>query len=146
MREEPVDYEQFRQQQEREILTRMPTKAELLEEIREEIRSSRLALPMYRTVQEVRRYTMTVEDLDQAEEIYQQLRDDQADVFDYTDFVDTLVNLRMTGNTISYILRNGVGPIVEAEMKASQSGCGATALGALLAAGTLAAIAVRIVA
>lgn len=101
-----VDFRTFHPEQTARLLASGHSEQELLNMLRETIRSNRQALPTYRRVQEQARYQMTVEDIEDVEQLYQQLANDSAGVFDREDYVDALVTAQATGEVISTVLLN----------------------------------------
>lgn len=101
-----VDFRTFHADQTARLLASDHTESELLNMLRETIRSNRQALPTYRRVQEQARYQMTVEDIEDVEQIYQQLANDAAGVFNREDYVDALVTAQATGEVINTVLLN----------------------------------------
>jgi hypothetical protein len=92
--------EQIREEVESSDMTR----SDLLREIKEALREVRLSLPLYRSIQEPRRYQITLDDIEDAELMYQQFMNDSAGVFDDEDMRDTLIMARLKLDTVMSII------------------------------------------
>lgn len=108
MSEEVFSFIEYRDREHQRILEAQPTRAELLEELRQSLRLSRTSLSVYRDYQEPARYAMTVEDLDEHEDAYARLMNDVNGIYDYEDYVEAVVNANCTGVVIAYVLEQGV--------------------------------------
>lgn len=76
----------------------------MMREIKETLRGIRLSLPNYRAIQEPRRYQITLDDVEDAELMYNQFLNDTANVFEDEDFQETLILVRVKYQTIMGIL------------------------------------------
>ncbi|HET9028024.1 MAG TPA: hypothetical protein VFN07_10900 [Trueperaceae bacterium] len=104
-----TDWAKFREEQEAAIYARGYSKEELLEKVREGLRGIKLTLPTYRSVQEERRYAMTVEDVEEQELMYTQLANDAAGVFEHEDYVEAYVRILEISEVISHVFQHGAG-------------------------------------
>ncbi len=80
------------------------SREQLLEEIKETLRSVRLALPNYRAIQETKRYNMGLSDIEDVEQMYGQYIRDTNGIFELEDFVDTLTLIRGKSFNITWIM------------------------------------------
>lgn len=104
-----TDFAKFREEQEAAIRAQNYTQDELLEKVRQGIRGIRQMLPTYRSVQEERRYAMTVEDIEEQEQMYSQLANDEAGIFEYDDYVEAYLRVLEITEVMTYVLRHGAG-------------------------------------
>lgn len=94
----------------------------LLEELRQTLRGIRDSLPTYRRVQETARYNMTLEDIEDHEQRYAQLKDDNAGIHYLEDYAEALINAQDTSAVITNVLSRSVsGPSTEPVMTKRRS-------------------------
>lgn len=100
------DYLARREERRQKLLQDGATEGHLLEQLRQTIRGIRESLPTYRRVQEARRYQMTIEDVEDLEQRYAQLKNDSAGIHETEDYVDALLDAQDTSEVIAHVLTN----------------------------------------
>ena len=115
-----LDFDKLMEELKADVLASELSADELLSVARAELRGIRQMLPLYRQAQDDMRYNMTIEDLERQEETLMQLENDPAGLFQYEDYVDLLVETRMTKTVVSDVLLYTPG---KAAGKTSGSGC-----------------------
>ena len=107
MSTESFDERFYRDEPER-IRAQGLTRDELLEEFRQELRSCKQAWDAYRRYQDSNRAQSTAEDIAEAEQSYKDFKNDAAQIYEYDDILDALVNIRATGNVMKYVINQGI--------------------------------------
>lgn len=100
------EYMARREERRQALIDAGATRESLLEELRQTLRGIRESLPIYRRVQEPARYAMTAEDIEDHEQRYAQLKNDQAGIHDDDDYIDALLNAQDTSQVIVHVLEN----------------------------------------
>lgn len=100
------DWGAFREEQRRTLTAAPPTRDEMLEEIRWQLRNIKQLLPEYRYVQDDIKYALAVQDVDEIEHMFREFLADDVGVFETEDVIDTLVAARVRSRLMGDVILN----------------------------------------